>query len=77
MENDKRLRPSQELEEEQRPKTRWGKLWEWTEFGEKSGWEWMQLLIIPVMIAIGGLLFNWAQDARQREDAQTRAEAQS
>ncbi len=51
-------------------------LGEGTEFGERSGWEWMQLLIIPVVISVAGLWFNWAQDARQREDAQTRAEAQ-
>ena len=63
-------------EEEQRAKTRWGRLWQWTEFSEKTGWEWMQLLIIPLVIAVAGLWFNWAQDARQREDAQTRAQAQ-
>ncbi len=76
MESDKQLRPSQELEEEQRPKTRRGRFWQWTEFGERSGWEWMQLLIIPIVIGVAGLWFNWAQDARQREDAQSRAEAQ-
>ena len=77
MENETRQPPRQELqEEEQRPKTRRGRLWQWTEFGERSGWEWMQLLIIPVVIGVAGLWFNWAQDARQREDAQTRAQAQ-
>jgi nitrogen fixation-related uncharacterized protein len=79
MENGKQQRLSQEPQEEedvQRPKTRRGRLWRWTEFGERSGWEWMQLLIIPVVIGVAGLWFNWAQDARQREDAQSRAEAQ-
>src|SRR3954466_7986903 len=23
-----------------------GRFWQWTQFGERSGWEWMQLLII-------------------------------
>ena len=77
MENSKQQRPSQELhEDEKRPKTRRGRFWKWTEFGQRSGWEWMQLLIIPVVIGVAGLWFNWAQDARQREDAQTRAQAQ-
>jgi hypothetical protein len=77
VENETRQPPRQELqEEEQRLKTRRGRLWQWTEFGERSGWEWMQLLIIPVVIGVAGLWFNWAQDARQREDAQTRAQAQ-
>jgi nitrogen fixation-related uncharacterized protein len=78
MENGKQQRPRQEPleEEEQRPKTRRGRLWQWTEFGQRSGWEWMQLLIIPVVIGVAGLWFNWAQDARQREDAQTRAQDQ-
>src|SRR5918995_470939 len=77
MENKPRQQPRQEpQEEEQRPKTRRGRFWQWTEFGERSGWEWMQLLIIPIVIGVAGLWFNWAQDARQREDAQTRAQAQ-
>ena len=79
MENKTRQQPSkdsQEAEDVQRPKTRRGRLWQWTEFGEKTGWEWMQLLIIPVVIGVASLWFNWAQDARQREDAQTRAQAQ-
>jgi hypothetical protein len=36
----------------------------------------MQLLIIPVVLAVGGLLFNWAQDVRQQEAEETRAQAQ-
>lgn len=78
MENGKQQQPSQELQEEdvQRQKTRRGRFWQWTEFSQRSGWEWMQLLIIPIVIGIAGLWFNWAQDARQREDAQTRAQAQ-
>jgi hypothetical protein len=70
MEKKTQQQPREEpQEDEQRPKTRRSHLWEWTEFGEKTGWEWMQLLIIPVVIGVAGLWFNWAQDARQREDA--------
>jgi uncharacterized protein YjbI with pentapeptide repeats len=78
MENKTQQQPSKELlkEDVQHPKTRWGRFWQWTEFSERSGWEWMQLLIIPVVIGLAGFWFNWAQDARQREDAQTRAQAQ-
>jgi Pentapeptide repeats (8 copies) len=77
MENETQQRPRQESqEEEQRPKTRRGRFWQWTKFGEKTGWEWMQLLIIPVVIGAAGLWLNWQQDQRQREDAQTRSQAQ-
>lgn len=77
MEEKTQQQPRQEPQkEEQLPKTRRGRLWQWTEFSERSGWEWMQLLIIPVVIGVAGLWFNWAQDVRQREDAQTRAQAQ-
>jgi len=77
MENKTQQQPSQEPhEDKQRSKTRRGRFWQWSEFGERSGWEWMQLLIIPIVIGAAGLWFNWAQDARQREDAQTRAQAQ-
>jgi hypothetical protein len=34
------------------------------------------MLIIPVVIDVAGLWFNWARDTRQREDAQPRAQAQ-
>ena len=76
MEKKTQQQSNEEQQEERRHKPGRRRLWEWTEFGERSGWEWMQLLIIPVVIGLAGLWFNWAQDARQREDAQARAQAQ-
>ena len=68
--------PQEEPQEQLQKKTRWRALWMWTKFGEKSGWDWMQLLIIPVVLALGGLLFSLAQDARQQEAEERRAQAQ-
>jgi hypothetical protein len=67
--------PQETQEEPQRERRRRG-LWEWTRFGEKGLWDWLQLLIIPVMLAIGGLLFNWAQETRQQEAEERRAQSQ-
>jgi len=45
---------------------------DWTGFGEstdpvdgyhraKTLWDWMELLVVPVVLAVGALLFNWVQ----------------
>ena len=33
----------------------------WTGFGEKKFWDWLQLLIVPIFIAVGGYFFTTAQ----------------
>src|SRR5829696_5238699 len=57
---------------------RLGYQYEWTGFGaavvqkpgdkeirpRKTLWDWLGLLIVPVVLAIGGLWFSWAQDDR-------------
>lgn len=58
--------------------------WAWAGFGaytspphivktdfqrEKTLWDWMQLLIIPVVLALGGLWFNLQQSRTEREIA--------
>jgi len=68
--------PQPPPKEEPQKKSRRRKLWEWTSFGEKSGWDWMELLIIPLVLALGGLLFSLAQDTRQQEIEERRAQAQ-
>lgn len=65
-----------ELREEPRRKTRQGKVWDWTGFGDKTAWDWMQLLIVPVVLAVGALLFNLSLNARQLDTEERRAEAQ-
>src|SRR3712207_6525243 len=33
----------------------------WTGFGTRTLWDWLQLLIIPVVLAVGAYLFNRAE----------------
>jgi uncharacterized protein YjbI with pentapeptide repeats len=66
----------QEKEPDKRPPW-WKRLWGWTKFGEKSGWEYLQLLsafAIPVVLAVAGLWFTMQQDVRQRELEEQRAQ---
>jgi uncharacterized protein YjbI with pentapeptide repeats len=39
----------------------------------KTLWDWMELLIIPVVLAGGGLLYSWRERKAEREEAQQRA----
>ncbi len=67
----------QEEETQQRKdKTRRGRAWGWTGFGGKTGWDWMQLLIVPVVLAAGAFWFNSEQSARQQETEEYRADRQ-
>ncbi len=57
----------------------WKRLWGWTEFGTKSGWQWLELLsalAIPVVLAAAGLWFTAQQDARQQAIEDQRAESE-
>src|SRR5919106_2784525 len=54
--------------------------WAWTGLATKSAWDWLQLLIIPVLLALGAFWFNrqerWAQndlETRRQESAQALA----
>ena len=67
----------QEEETQQRKeKTRRGRAWDWTGFGDKTAWDWMQLLIVPVVLGVGALLFNLSLNARQLEIEDNRAARQ-
>ncbi len=67
----------QEEETQQRKeKTRRGRAWDWTGFGDKTAWDWMQLLIVPVVLAVGALLFNLSLNARQLDTKERRAALQ-
>lgn len=68
-----RQRPGEEAPEAQRPKTRRGRAWERTGFGDKTVWDWMQLLIVPVMLALGAFFFNYEQHRRQLDTEEQRA----
>src|SRR3712207_1362168 len=43
------------------------KPWTLKEFGGKTVWDWMGLLIVPLMLALITVVFTWQQDARQNE----------
>jgi len=64
--------------EKEARKRHWGsKLWEWTEFGEKKLWDWLQLLsalAIPVVLAVAGFWFSEQQDSRQQAIEDQRAQ---
>jgi hypothetical protein len=63
-----------EPQEEPQKKTRRRRLWEWTRVGEKGLWDWLQLLIIPAVLAVGGFLFNQAAIERQQTAEEQRAQ---
>lgn len=50
--------------------------WQYTGFGPKTIWDWLELLIIPVVLAVGGYVFNRAdkQAELERSEQQARAE---
>jgi hypothetical protein len=45
--------------------------WAWTGLSTKSAWDWLQLLIIPVLLALGALWFN-RQERRAQNELETR-----
>ena len=51
-----------------------GKPWTHREFGGKTVWDWLQLLIVPIMLSLITVAFTWQQNARQQriEDQRTR-----
>jgi len=55
----------------------WKRLWEWTELGKKSGWEYLELLsalAIPIVLAAAGFWFTTQQDSRQQQVEEQRAQ---
>src|SRR5438270_5374799 len=43
--------------------------WTWTGFLNKSLWDWMQLLIIPIVLAMAAFLFNIANSRNEQKMA--------
>ena len=41
----------------------------WTGFGDKTLWDWLQLLIVPTVLAVGGFLFNRSERRNDQEIA--------
>ena len=42
--------------QQRKEKTRRGRAWERTGFGGKTAWDWMELLIVPLVLEVGALL---------------------
>jgi uncharacterized protein YjbI with pentapeptide repeats len=40
--------------------------WDWTGFRGKTLWDWLQLLIVPAILAVGGLVITQTQDKIQK-----------
>jgi hypothetical protein len=55
-----------------------GKRRPWTlrEVGGKTVWDWMGLLIVPIVLSLITVAFTWQQDARQQRLENQRAEAE-
>jgi uncharacterized protein YjbI with pentapeptide repeats len=52
------------------------KPWTLREVGGKTLWDWLQLLIVPVMLSLITVAFAWQQDIRQDRIENQRAEAE-
>jgi uncharacterized protein YjbI with pentapeptide repeats len=68
---DQESEPTNGTAAEKEPRKRpWrSRLWEWTDFGEKTLWDWLQLLsalAIPVVLAVAGFWFTAWQGERQQ-----------
>jgi hypothetical protein len=75
VEQKKEIRKSTWRRDPQQPK-RQSKAWTLREFGGKTLWEWMQLLIVPIALSLITLAFTWQQDARQQKIEDRRAEVE-
>ena len=52
------------------------KPWTLREFGGKTLWDWLQLLIVPVVLSLITVVFAWQQDIRQDQIENQRAKAE-
>jgi uncharacterized membrane protein len=43
--------------------------WNWTGLSRKTLWDWLQLLIIPAVLAVGGYLFTFTISRNERKAA--------
>jgi uncharacterized protein YjbI with pentapeptide repeats len=52
------------------------KAWTLREFGGKTIWDWMQLLIVPIALSLITVAFTWQQDTRQQKIEDRRAQVE-
>ncbi len=46
--------------------------WNWTGYPNKTLWDWLQLLIIPMVLAVGGYLFTYMTSKNEQKTTQSR-----
>lgn len=46
--------------------------WSWTGFLHKTLWDWLQLLVIPAVLAVGGYLFSFTMNKNEQKAADRR-----
>ena len=56
-----------EQDKESSEQTSRSRFWKRTGFGDKTIWDWLQLLIVPVALAAFGFWFAAEQEARQQQ----------
>src|SRR5215212_48906 len=44
--------------------------WKWTGLPRETLWDWLDLLIVPTVLALGGYLFTRSENQRARETAE-------
>jgi uncharacterized protein YjbI with pentapeptide repeats len=44
--------------------------WEWTGFPKRTPWDWVDLLIVPIVLALGGYLFTRSENQRTQRIAE-------
>jgi hypothetical protein len=47
---------------------------EWVGVSEKTFWDWLSILIVPMLLAVGGVLFTAYQGVRQQQIEKLRAQ---
>jgi hypothetical protein len=44
----------------------WRRFWEWTSFGKRSGWDWLDLLVVSLALAVIGIWFSITASASDK-----------
>jgi hypothetical protein len=47
--------------------------WKWTGYPKRTPWDWVDLLIVPIVLAVGGYLFTHSENLRAQRIAKRRA----
>jgi uncharacterized protein YjbI with pentapeptide repeats len=48
--------------------------WEWTGLPRRTLWDWLNLLIVPVVLALGGYFFTRSENRRTQQNAEAQRE---